>query len=87
VIAKIGDNVVAGGWKHLRVDLTLAASAGNAYQGGTNTDFVHLIAVQYNGPAPVPNKQGFSSGAYAIGWPVDYPDYAYMDPDDDPNYP
>ena len=61
VIVKIGDDVAAGGWAHLQIELTLASSAGNAYQGGSNTDFVHLIAVQYNGPAPIANKQGSPS--------------------------
>jgi hypothetical protein len=81
-IPKLADDVGAGGWAHLRVDLTLSTEAGNEYQNKSNTDTVHFIAVQYNGPAPIANKQGFGSGAYAEGWPTD--NYA---PDDDTNYP
>jgi hypothetical protein len=82
VIVKVGDNVPPGGSKYLRIGLYLDIAAGNDYQGKSNTDTVHLIAVQYNGPAPIPNLQGFSGGAYAIGWPADG-DF----PDDDTNYP
>lgn len=82
VMPKLADNLPPGAWKNLRVYVTLSASAGNAYQNGTNKDLVHIVGVQFNGPAPIPNKQGFESGAYKDGWPLD--NYT---PDDDPNYP
>jgi predicted ribosomally synthesized peptide with SipW-like signal peptide len=78
-IAKVADNVAAGDWAYFRVTLTLDATAGNAYQGASNTDTVHMIAVQYDGPAPVPDNDG---GASQAAWPDD----PYGD-DDDPNYP
>jgi hypothetical protein len=82
VIVKVADNLAPGAWKHLQIGLYLDTMAGNDYQGQSNTDTVHLIAVQYNGPAPIPNLNGFESGAYAQGWPAD----AFGN-DDDPNYP
>jgi hypothetical protein len=78
-IAKVAEDVAAYGWAYFRVTLTLDATAGNAYQGASNTDTVHLIAVQYDGPPPVPDKQG---GAIQDAWPNDT-----TLPDDDPNYP
>ncbi len=79
VIAKVGNDVSPGGVKYYRVSLILDPAAGNAYQGASNTDTVHLIAVQYNGPAPIPDKQG---GTTQDAWPADT-----TAPDDDPNYP
>lgn len=78
-IPKVGNDVPAGGVRYYRVSLTLDPAADNSYQGASNTDTVHLIAVQYNGPAPVPDKQG---GTTQDPWPADT-----TAPDDDPNYP
>lgn len=78
-IAKIANDVDAGAVKYYRVTLTLDSTAGNDYQEASNTDTVHLIAVQYDGPAPVPDKQG---GTTQDAWPNDT-----TAPDDDPNYP
>ncbi len=78
-IAKVANDVNPGDWAYFRVTLTLDATAGNAYQGASNTDTVHMIAVQYDGPSPVPDKQG---GAIQDAWPTDT-----TPPDDDPNYP
>lgn len=78
-IAKIADDVDPSATKNYRVHLTLAPTAGNAYQGASNTDTIHIIAVQYNGPAPIPDKQG---GTTQDAWPNDT-----AGADDDPNYP
>ncbi len=37
--------------------MTLPGSAGNSFAGKTNTDVVHLVAVQYDGPAPSPTPK------------------------------
>ena len=79
IIAKVADDVAAAGVKTFRVRLTLDTTAGNAYQDASNTDTAHLIAVQYNGPAPLPDLQG---GATQNAWPADISGI-----DDDPNYP
>lgn len=78
-IVKVGEDVGSLVTKHYRVHLTLAATADNTYQGASTTDTVHLIAVQYDGPAPKPDKQG---GTIQDAWPNDT-----TLPDDDPNYP
>lgn len=64
-IAKTADDVAAGAVITFKVTLTLSTSAGNALQGANNADYVNLIAVQYNGPAPV--AQTASPGA---AWPA-----------------
>jgi predicted ribosomally synthesized peptide with SipW-like signal peptide len=76
VIHKIGDDVALGIRKYYQVDVKLAAAAGNDYMDKLNTDYVNLIAVQYNGPAPQPDRDSYYSA-----WPTD------IDDDDDPNYP
>jgi hypothetical protein len=78
-IAKVGDDVPALGWKNYQVLVRLIPTAGNGYQNAGNSDTVHLIAVQSDGPAPVPDKQG---GATQDPWPADT-----TLPDDDSNYP
>lgn len=78
-IVKIGENVAPGAWKNLTAYITLDPLAGNEYQNGSNTDTVHLIAIQYNGPSPVPDKDGFPEMKY---WPDDE-----VDSDADTNYP
>lgn len=75
VIRKIADNVAVGARKYYRITLTLNAFAGNEYMNKFNTDYVNLIAVQYNGPSPLPDKDSYYSA-----WPVD------TGTDDDPNY-
>jgi len=52
-IALLSDDVNPGQLKTYTVTLTLSPTTGNAFQGKTNEDKIHLIAVQYNGPAPV----------------------------------
>ena len=79
-IAKIGENVSAGTTKNYRIHLTLDPLAGNAYQDASNSDIVHLIAVQYNGPAPIPDDDGGTAMPQAQ-WPDDT-----HGNDDDPNY-
>jgi len=71
IIAKIADDVPAGADRYYRITLTLATSAGNSLQGGGNTDTVHLIATQYNGPAPVPNAPVYPH----TPWPIGDPNY------------
>lgn len=78
-IAKVADDVDPDAAKYYELRLTLDPKAGNGYQGKSNSDTVHLIAIQYNGPAPVPDKQG---GTVQYAWPDDA-----TDQDDDPNYP
>jgi hypothetical protein len=78
IIPQIADDVGVGEIKYFRATVTLNPAVGNSYQGLSNTDTIHLIAVQYNGPAPVPNKQNGVQDA----WPADT-----ESPDDDPNYP
>ena len=74
-IVKVADDVAAGGWRHYRVGLYLDPMTGNDFQNFSDTATVHLIAVQYNGPAPQPDQD--SGGP----WPAD------VAPDNDPNYP
>lgn len=78
-IVKVGEDVGPGVWKNYRVYLTLSGSTPNTHQDASNTSTVHLIAVQYNGPAPIPDDDG---GTDQAAWPDD----PYGD-DDDPNYP
>lgn len=68
MIAKTADDVAAGAVVTFKVTVTLNPTAGNAYQGANNTDWVKLIAVQYNGPAPVPDPAG-------AAWPAADPNY------------
>jgi hypothetical protein len=83
VISKIGNDIGVGSRVYYRVTVKLNPLAGNEYNGGTNTDYINLIAVQYNGTAPVPDKQGFP---YPYGpwdvWPLDTHGV-----DDDQKYP
>jgi len=78
-IVKVGEDIGVGVWKNYRVFLTLSGLTPNTYQGASNTSTVHLIAVQYNGPAPIPDDDG---GTNQAAWPND----PYGN-DDDPNYP
>ena len=78
-IVKIADNVAPEAVKQFDIDVHLSTAAGEYYEGVSRTDTVRLIAVQSNGPAPVPDKQG---GLAQDQWPAD----AHGD-DDDPNYP
>lgn len=55
VIPKIADDVPAGAARYYEVRLTLDPLAGNEYANANNADTAHLIAVQYDGPAPVPD--------------------------------
>ncbi|MGQ9572889.1 MAG: hypothetical protein ACUVV3_06865 [Dehalococcoidia bacterium] len=80
-IVKIADNVAPGEAKKFDVNVHLSTTAGNDYQGASNTDKVRLIAVQYNGPAPIPDNDGGLTIPQA-----EWPDDPYGD-DDDPNYP
>jgi hypothetical protein len=85
LIAKIGNDVGVNSTVFYKATIKLNAEAGNEYNGGSNTDFVNLIAVQFNGPAPMPDKQGFpyDDAPYDWdAWPVDT--HAQ---DDDLNYP
>jgi hypothetical protein len=83
-IAKVGDDVPALGWKAYEVWVRLIPTAGNAYENAGNTDIVRLIAVQSDGPAPVPDNDG---GFTQCAWPVDGPTTACPIDDDDTNYP
>jgi hypothetical protein len=83
-IPLLADNVGAGGTRTFRVELHLSGTAGNAYQGADNYDTVHLIAVQYNGLAPIPDNDG---GFTQCAWPLDGPASPCPTDDDDPNYP
>lgn len=65
IIVPVAYNVPAGGWVTRDVSVTLPGSLGNAYQGGTVNNLVHLIAVQQGGPAPVPQ-----TGAPGNPWPA-----------------
>jgi predicted ribosomally synthesized peptide with SipW-like signal peptide len=86
-IARVGDDVGAGAWKNYRVWVRLIAAAGNAYQGQSRTDTVHLIAVQDDGLAPIPDDDG-GTNIPQCDWPNDGVGApAYCDGDDDPNYP
>lgn len=78
-IVKIADDVDPDVVKRFDVDVHLSTAAGNVYQGVSRTDTVRLIAVQSNGPAPIPDKQG---GLVQDPWPADT-----TLPDDDTNYP
>ncbi len=79
-IAKIADNVAAGVTKTFRISVALDPTAGNVYQNASNADVVHLIAVQFDGSAPVPDNDGGATVPQAA-WPND----PFAD-DDDPNY-
>jgi len=79
-IVKIADDVAPGAVKRFDIDVHLLPAAGNAYQNVTRTDKVRLIAVQYNGLAPIPDNDGGTLLPQAA-WPND----PYGN-DDDPNY-
>jgi predicted ribosomally synthesized peptide with SipW-like signal peptide len=66
-IPKLADDVPANGIRKFTVSMTLAPSAGNFYQNGRNFDYINLIGVQWNGPAPVAAEGKF--------WPVGDPNY------------
>jgi hypothetical protein len=72
VIASIGSDIPASGWQYLSVYLTLAATTPNGAQTADKTETVRLIAVQYNGPAPVPETTGFPT---MNPWPAGDPNY------------
>ena len=72
IIVPLAYDVAPGVTRSLRIYLTLAATAGNEFQGKSNTDTVHLIAVQHGGPAPVPGTTGFPT---MNPWPTDDPNY------------
>ena len=78
-IVKIADDVAPDAVKRFDVDVHLSTTAGNDYQGVSRSDIFRLIAVQSNGPAPIPDKQG---GLDQDEWPADT-----HTPDDDGNYP
>ena len=83
-IVKIANDVAPTAVKRFDIDVHLSTAAGNAYQGVSRTDTVRLIAVQYNGPAPIPDDDGGTFIPQAA-WPDDGHG-AYGD-DDDSNYP
>lgn len=78
-IVKIANDVAPNVVKQFDIDVHLSTDAGNYYEGVSRTDRTRLIAVQSNGPAPIPDKQG---GAEQDQWPAD----THGD-DDDPEYP
>lgn len=78
-IVRIADDVAPGAAKWFDIDVHLSKDAGNYYQDISRTDRTRLIAVQSNGPPPVPDKQG---GLAQDQWPADTHGI-----DDDPNYP
>jgi hypothetical protein len=57
VIAKIANDVPKDATMYYKITLKLDATASNSLQNGYNQDTVHLIAVQYNGLAPVPDPE------------------------------
>jgi hypothetical protein len=72
LIAKIADDVPKNATVYYKVTLTLAPNADNSLQNGYNKDTVHLIAVQYDGPAPIPDP----SHAHPHNpWPTNDPNY------------
>ncbi|MFN2237395.1 MAG: hypothetical protein ACK2U1_24450 [Anaerolineales bacterium] len=73
IIQKLGDDLPPNTWLKLTVEVRLTGDAGNDLQNSTNTDIVHLIAVQYNGPAPKPVKTGFPT--VIEPWPKDDDNY------------
>ncbi len=78
-IVKFADDVSPGAWVSRNVTITLPGDLpgdDSAYEGGTVNNTVHLIAIQYNGPAPIADKD--SPGQL---FPADGGN------DDDPNYP
>lgn len=78
-IVNIANDVAPGAAKWFDIDVHLSTDAGDYYQGVSRTDRTRLIAVQSNGPAPIPDKQG---GLEQDQWPADTHDV-----DDDENYP
>lgn len=68
-IVKVADDIGVGNTETFMNYLTLAPSAGNSYMNASNTgDLIRMIAVQYNGPAPVPDPGG-------APWPAGDPNY------------
>jgi hypothetical protein len=79
LIVKFADDVAAGASVTRDIVITLPGDLpgdDSSYEGGTVNNTVHLIAVQYNGPAPAADKDGPGSLFPADGGA-----------DDDPNYP
>ncbi len=83
-IVKIADDVAPNAVKRFDIDVHLSTAAGNAYQGVSRTDTIRLIAVQSNGPAPIPDNDG---GLVQCAWPDDGDSSSCPTDDDDPNYP
>lgn len=78
LIVKIADDVAPGGTVTRDATITLPSDLpgdDSAYEGKTVNNTVHLIAIQYNGPAPIADKD---SGTL---FPAD------GGSDDDPYYP
>jgi len=83
-IVKIANDVAPGAAKWFDIDVHLSTDAGNYYQNVSRTDTTRLIAVQSNGPAPIPDDDG---GLTQCAWPIDGPGTACPDDDDDTSYP
>jgi predicted ribosomally synthesized peptide with SipW-like signal peptide len=66
-IPKLAEDVDPETTRYFDILMTLSPTAGNAYQNGFNRDFINLIGVQWNGPAPQPVTQKF--------WPDGDPNY------------
>lgn len=79
LIVKFADDVAAGASVTRDIVITLPGDLpgdDSAYEGGVVNNTVHLVAVQYNGPAPVADMDAPGSLFPADGGA-----------DDDPNYP
>lgn len=83
VIPRVANDVGPGVEHTFKVTLHLKSTAGNAYQNGFNKDTVNIIAVQHNGPAPIPDNDG---GFNQCAWPIDGVAPCPID-DDDLKYP
>ena len=71
VIVKVADDVAVGDTASFTNSLTLSPLAGNAYMNASNAgDSIRIIAVQYNGPAPVPE-----TASPGDPWPALDPNY------------
>lgn len=82
-IVMIADNVDPDAVKKFDIDVHLSTDAGNDYQNVSRSDTFRLIAVQHNGPAPIPDDDG---GLNQCAWPIDGVEPC-PDDDDDPEYP
>ncbi len=75
IMPKIANDVPVGAYVYYQIQVQLDVSATSELMGGTNTDVINFVAVQFDGTPPQPShaKDGYWD-AYA--WPVNDGNYS-----------